>query len=138
MKVVEDESATKETNEQMFDYTNPASVSSPPTFRPPSAEIKKSCPHCSSTDLFVRIEAPHTALRCANGHWIKWITSAEALRYPKAPARSEQQPALKLLPKSDAAVDHCHCDHVRRLLDELQKTNRHLSAITRALMGGRQ
>ena len=124
----------------MIEYTTVASGSSPAAFQATAPQIIV-CPICGSTELFTRIEPPHVALRRDRGHWLKWLRHTEAARYPKARVSNEpQQTTLKLVPRSDAVGEHCHCAHVQRLLNELEKNNRLLSVVTRALMnnGGRQ
>jgi hypothetical protein len=44
-----------------------------------------SCPHCASSQLFVRDEPPHITLRCGSRRrWIRRVRRSEAAKYPSS------------------------------------------------------
>jgi hypothetical protein len=80
--------------------------------------VISSCPHCGSSDSFTRIQGPHVALICGScSRWIKWVSRADAERFP-------------------AAVTCDHTQQLDRLLSHLENIDRALSVIVRVFING--
>jgi hypothetical protein len=101
----------------------------------------QTCPHCNSSDLFTEPRPPHVALVCRScSRWIRWIPKNQATELSTKPALKDDPlknpPTLKLLPREQPPTAGA-CDHTRQLdllIESMNRCDRHLEIITRALI----
>jgi len=101
--------------------------------------VKSTCPYCGATDFFRKEQPPHFGLYCGGcGRWIRWIPKSQAGDYPTEPAIKDP-PALELAHREQTLPGPGACDHTRQLdllLESMNRCNRHLEIITRAMCNG--
>jgi hypothetical protein len=121
-------------------------------YNDPHTRSSDRCVSCGQADYILIEEGPHIARRCRNcGKWARWVPRTdENLAACEKPTESlgakptlfavpdpvrQPQKEHQAPPSPPAAVG---CDHTRQLdllIESLNGCNRHLSIITRALMG---
>jgi late competence protein required for DNA uptake (superfamily II DNA/RNA helicase) len=102
---------------------------------------KSSCPRCGTTDLVTKERPPHIGLYCRGcGGWIRWLPRNKNIEL-EAGVETKPSPTgveTKLLQKpAEATNKQCdHCTDINALLVSLNRVDRHLEIVTRALING--
>ena len=113
------------------------------------SDLNETCPNCGQFDYIIIEEGQHLAKRCRNcGKWSRWVPhTPENLAKCEKPSAPKIAPTLFAVPdrspasakiQEPAGPPAAPCDHGRQLdllIESLNCCNRHLSIVTRALMG---